>query len=174
MILLATRTLLFLLLGLVAGPGADSPDGAQLFQSSLLHCHHSGSGYAAPTLDQLHQMSRGSILLALESGRMKAQGSQLTAEERAALAEFLGTPDNPPPGPSLSPCAAKSFSTSEIPSWNSWGVDLSNSRFQPTGERGPGTGRGPPAQAEMGLWFPRRVSDLRPTHRGGRQTLRGQ
>jgi mono/diheme cytochrome c family protein len=53
MILLATRTFLFLLLSLVAGPGAESPDGAQLFQAHCYSCHHSGSGYAAPTLDQL-------------------------------------------------------------------------------------------------------------------------
>ena len=169
MILLATRTFLFLLLGFVAGPGAESPDGAQLFQAHCYSCHHSGSGYAAPTRDQLHQMSRGSILLALESGRMKAQGSQLTAEERAALAEFLAPPDNSLPGPSLSPCAAKSFSTVGDPSWSSWGVDLTNSRFQPTGSAGLGRAEVPRLKLKWAFGFPGASATYgQPTVAGGR------
>jgi len=138
MILFATRMFLLVFLGLVAGPGAERPAGAQLFQASCYSCHHTGSGYAAPNLDQLHQMSRVSILLALESGRMKAQGSQLTPEERAALAEFLGTPDSTNSVPILSPCAAKTFSAVGDPNWNGWGVDLTNSRFQPSASAGLG------------------------------------
>lgn len=81
-------------------------------------------------------MSRGSILRALESGRMKSQGSQLTAEERAVLAEFLGTPDNTLSGPALGSCAEKTFSVAGDPSWNGWGVDLTNSRFQSSANSG--------------------------------------
>jgi polyvinyl alcohol dehydrogenase (cytochrome) len=114
-------------------------------------------------------MSRGSILLALESGRMKAQGSQLTAEERAALAEFLGTPDNSLPGPSVGPCAAKSFSTVGDPSWNSWGVDLTNSRFQPTGSAGLGRAEVPRLKLKWAFGFPGASATYgQPTVAGGR------
>lgn len=169
MILLATRTLLFLLLGFVAGPRADSPDGAQLFQAHCYSCHHSGSGYAAPSLDQLHQMSRGSILLALESGRMKAQGSQLTADERAILAQFLGAPDNALPAPTSSSCATKTFSIAGDPSWSGWGVDLTNSRFQPTGSAGLGRAEVPRLKLKWAFGFPGASATYgQPTLAGGR------
>jgi len=171
MILLATRMFLLVLLGLVAGPGAERPDGAQLFQASCYSCHHAGSGYAAPNLDQLHQMSRDSILLALESGRMKAQGAQLTSEERTALAEFLGTPENTqtPSGPRLSPCAAKSFSTVGDPSWNGWGVDLTNSRFQPSASAGLGRAEVPRLKLKWAFGFPNASATYgQPTVAGGR------
>ncbi len=169
MILLATRMFLLVLLGLVAGPGAERPDGPQLFRASCYSCHHTGSGYAAPTLEQLHQMSRGSILLALESGRMKAQGSQLTSEERTALAEFLGNPENTQSGPRLSPCAAKSFSTVGDPSWNGWGVDLTNSRFQPSASAGLGRTEVPRLKLKWAFGFPNASATYgQPTVAGGR------
>ena len=114
-------------------------------------------------------MSRGSILLALESGRMKAQGSQLTAEERAALAEFLGTLDNSLPGPSLSPCAAKTFSTVGDPKWSGWGVDLANSRFQPSASAGMGRAEVPRLKLKWAFGFPGASATYsQPTVAGGR------
>jgi len=169
MILLATRMYLLLLLGLVAGPRAERPDGAQVFQASCYSCHHTGSGYAAPSLDQLHQMSRGSILLALESGRMKAQGSQLTAEERAVLAEFLGAPENTFSVPIVSPCAAKNFSTVGDPNWNGWGVDFANSRFQPSASAGMGRAEVPRLKLKWAFGFPNASATYgQPTVAGGR------
>ena len=170
MVVLATRTFLFLLLGLAAGPRADSPDGANLFQSHCYSCHHSGSGYAAPTLDQLHQMSKGSILLALESGRMKAQGSQLTADARAILAQFLGAQDNGALlGPTVSSCATKTFSIAGDPSWSGWGADVTNSRFQPAGSAGLGRAEVPRLKLKWAFGFPGASATYgQPTVAGGR------
>ena len=129
---------LFLLLfvGLPRARTAKQLDGAGLFQASCYSCHHAGSGFAAPTLDQLHQMTRGSILRALESGRMKEQGSHLAADERGALADFLGTPDPTTTNGGVGVCASKDFSIVGDPSWSGWGADLVNSRFQPAGKAG--------------------------------------
>lgn len=117
-------------------PGNQPRDGSQLFQEKCAGCHSPGSGYAAPGLEQLHKMTRGSIQRALEFGRMKEQGSSLTPDERTALANFLGTPDPSdavlPPGS----CAAKAFSIVGDPSWAGWGADVMNSRFQPGGKAG--------------------------------------
>jgi polyvinyl alcohol dehydrogenase (cytochrome) len=114
-------------------------------------------------------MSRGSILLALESGRMKAQGSQLTADERAVLAQFLGAPDNALSGPTLSSCATKTFSIAGDPSWNGWGVDLTNSRFQPTGSAGLGRAEVPRLKLKWAFGFPGASATYgQPTLAGGR------
>jgi polyvinyl alcohol dehydrogenase (cytochrome) len=114
-------------------------------------------------------MSRVSILLALESGRMKAQGSQLTPEERTALAGFLGTPDNTLAVPILSPCAAKTFSTVGDPNWNGWGVDLTNSRFQPSASAGLGRAEVPRLKLKWAFGFPNASATYgQPTVAGGR------
>jgi len=153
--------LISLALGFALGSAhAEEAEGSGLFQNNCYSCHHAGSGFAAPSLDQLHSMTRGSILRALESGRMMQQGSGLTPAQRAALAEFLGTVDPPPPQPvevaqatpppppppqpqpapipvsPPSPCSAGGFSVAGDPSWSGWGADINNSRFQPGGKAG--------------------------------------
>jgi len=169
MTLVVNRVLMYLLLGFLQGAGAGRPDGGQLFQTACYSCHHTGSGYAAPSLEQLHQMTRGSILLALESGRMKAQGSQLTPEERATLAEFLGALENPISAPTSSACAAKSFSIVGDPSWNGWGVDLANSRFQSTASAGMGRAEVSRLQLKWAFGFPGASATYgQPTVAGGR------
>lgn len=110
-------------------------DGAFLFQINCASCHRPQSGTRAPLPDALRQMSRQSILAALETGKMKFQGSLLKPEERTVLADFLGVPDVPGSSPQASFCSADARPSngdfaSQV-SWNGWGVDLANSRFQP-------------------------------------------
>jgi polyvinyl alcohol dehydrogenase (cytochrome) len=169
MILFLTRTLLLLLVGLASGPQSKGPDGARIFQDSCYSCHHTGSGFGAPTLDQLHQMSSGSILLALESGRMKEQGSRLSADERTALADFLGTVNPTTLVPSQAACAAKEFSLTGDSAWNGWGVDLTNSRFQPKTKAGLNRGEVSRLKLKWAFGFPGASAAYgQPTVAGGR------
>ena len=70
------------------------------------------------------------ILRALDSGVMKAQGASLTADERKAVARYLGRVDSSVPAPMGGHCPAGSM---PVPgsSWNGWGADDFNTRFQP-------------------------------------------
>jgi polyvinyl alcohol dehydrogenase (cytochrome) len=76
-------------------------------------------------------MPRPAILAALDTGSMKTQGAALTTAERRAVAEFLSTA-----GVTAEPrtgfCAAPATKLTGATGWNGWGVDLSNTRFQPS------------------------------------------
>ncbi len=134
MTFLIARVLLLMFLGVPQNSYAGQPDGAQVFQNSCSSCHHAAGGGAAPAEGELQRMTRGSILHELEFGRMKPQGDKLTAEERNAVAEFLGTPDSASPGQSMPGCSPKDFSIAGDPNWSGWGADVMNSRFQPGGK----------------------------------------
>lgn len=133
----ALSLFLTLILGASSAPASGQPDGAGVFQTSCYSCHHSGSGQAAPDVEQLHRMTQDSILRALQYGRMKEQGSKLTADELSALVQFLGTAESSPVAAAPSgACPAAQFSIAGDPSWSGWGADVANSRFQPGGKAG--------------------------------------
>jgi polyvinyl alcohol dehydrogenase (cytochrome) len=67
---------------------------------------------------------------------MKEQGSHLSADERTALAEFLGTVDDTKLSSPQATCVAKDFSLAGDSAWNGWGADFANSRFQPKKKAG--------------------------------------
>jgi polyvinyl alcohol dehydrogenase (cytochrome) len=110
---------------------APPPDGALIFQKECEVCHRADSGSKAPLPDALRQMSKASILAALETGRMRWQGRMIGKKQREAVADYLASPSlsasvkvtgsyprdlDPPPDP---------------PVWTGWGVDSHNTRFQP-------------------------------------------
>ena len=71
------------------GHSVEAPDGAAIFKRSCAVCHHAGSSTRAPSPAVLQQMTRETILRALEEGKMKTQGSLLTQAEREAVAAYL-------------------------------------------------------------------------------------
>ena len=112
---------------------ASTPAGEQVFKQNCAVCHRAGSGTRAPLPGALRQLKRASILRALESGVMKAQGSQLTEAERRAVADFLGQPDTGPSKPGMGACANPAPLSGNAASWNGWGVSPANTnrRHQP-------------------------------------------
>ena len=113
-------------------------------------------------------MTSGSILRALESGKMSQQGSSLSAEDRSALADFLGTADTPAPLPPGA-CAAKTFSIAGDPSWSGWGADVTNSRYQPDGKAGLARETVPRLKLKWAFGFPGASATYgQPTVAGGR------
>ncbi|MBV8703720.1 MAG: cytochrome c, partial [Acetobacteraceae bacterium] len=108
-------------------------EGAQeaLFQQNCVVCH-GNPATRAPARASLHAMSPDFIVEALTDGIMRDQGSALSPEQRVALAEYLtgrkvgaeaamaGRCTGAPPPVSL-----------DGPSYNGWGANLQNWRYQP-------------------------------------------
>ena len=120
-------------------------EGTQVYMRHCQQCHSPGAVAHAPSLEALKSMPWERIVKALETGAMKAQGAALTAEERRAVARYLGSAQ-PAPAPVMSgACTPGARPTVTTSAWNGWGVDDRNSRFQP------GAAAGMDASAVSGL-----------------------
>jgi polyvinyl alcohol dehydrogenase (cytochrome) len=105
-------------------------DGSYLYHSRCASCHTPFNAVRAPWPDTLRIMLQPAILTALESGKMSAVGSGMSHEQRVAVANYLGRPQTEQSSVAKA-CGTTSQPISRSPLWNGWGVDLSNSRFQP-------------------------------------------
>ena len=114
---------------LACGTGLTQ-DGAELFRNNCSTCHRSGSPTQAPLPETLRRLPPQAILAALETGKMKSQGSQLSSPQRNAVAKYLGTSENPEVIPPSATCSASIKTTNNAASWNGWGADPGNTRFQ--------------------------------------------
>jgi polyvinyl alcohol dehydrogenase (cytochrome) len=127
-----SRSALALLFLFSVARGSQHPDGAALFQKRCSFCHHEGNSAHAPSLGALQHLSENTILFALGTGVMKAQGSQLTEGERVAVAQFLSTSRSGAPAPRPGGyCSGRPRPLVDDPGWTEWGVDVVNSRFMP-------------------------------------------
>ncbi len=117
-------------LGFALRPDAANAQAA-LFDRRCAGCHTAAST-RAPSRASLGAMSPEFIVEALANGVMKAQGSRLTPEERVRLAEYLTGRQVGAETPSAGKCAAASPPLSlDAPSFNGWGANVENWRFQP-------------------------------------------
>src|SRR5262245_23634422 len=106
--------------------------GEVLYKQHCASCHD-GSVPRAPARASLAGLSQDALQFALTTGSMKAQASSLTATERSRLISYLSA-GCPSRASSSNACAAGSSRFEKPlarPHWNGWGVDLSQSRFQP-------------------------------------------
>ena len=117
-------------------------------------------------------MSPENVVRSLESGLMKEQGASLTAAQKRLLAEFLtsrtigqaGAPAN------INACAdTKAPFSSSGASWNGWGSDLANTRFQTADRAGLTAAEVPRLKLKWAFAFPSTfVANGQPTIVGGR------
>src|SRR3984957_4141458 len=105
-------------------------DGAELFRNDCSTCHRSGSPTQAPLPETLRHLAPQAILAALETGKMRSQGSQLNPAQPNAVAKNLGTSENAEVIPPSATCSASIKTTHNAASWNGWGADPGNTRFQ--------------------------------------------
>src|SRR5579863_2622487 len=117
------------LLGSTGLMQAQNRDGAAVFQMVCSNCHKEGSATQAPLPQVLRSMPVQAILTALESGKMQAIGANLSASERAAVASYLGVA-GVESIPQSANCTSNPPLAKGAPSWNAWGIDASNSRYQ--------------------------------------------
>jgi polyvinyl alcohol dehydrogenase (cytochrome) len=151
---------------------AAQRDGATIYQLQCATCHDNSAQTRAPAPSVLGAMLPENIVLALESGTMKAQGASLTADEKRTVAEFLtgkkiGAPASVPKAMMCVDTKA-AFSPSDK-DWNGWGTDLANTRFQSANRAGLSAAQVPKLKLKWAFAFPNTlVANGQPTVVGGR------
>jgi polyvinyl alcohol dehydrogenase (cytochrome) len=162
--------------GLVAGSAAaQTPSGQAVFADHCAMCHAAGNrDDRVPPVAALRQRTPASIVQALTSGPMRDQGADLSPAERAAVAAYLGQATAPPTAGGARAAAGRCasippFDPTAGPRWNGWGVDLGNTRFQPTDQAGLTSADVPRLTLKWAFGFPEAASARAlPTIAGGR------
>ncbi len=106
-------------------------EGSRVYIARCQQCHDQNSDSHAPLAEALKIKPWQDIVKALETGAMRAQGAQLSPEERVAVARYLGKS-----GPTVLPkmtgyCPVGSSPKVTAAGWNGWSPDERNSRYQP-------------------------------------------
>jgi polyvinyl alcohol dehydrogenase (cytochrome) len=105
--------------------------GSAVYLQHCQQCHDQNSGGHAPLPEALANIPWQDIVKTLETGVMRAQGAELTAEQRVAVARYLGKA-GPVALPTMSGyCPAGSKPKASGDSWNGWSPDEQNTRYQP-------------------------------------------
>src|SRR5262245_53263937 len=104
---------------------AQQPDGPAIYKEQCAVCHENSAKTRAQSPAALRLMSPENILRALESGRMKDQGSLLSDAEKRAVSTYLA--DRPfgqdtQPATAVCPSAKTAFAPAGT-DWNGWGAD---------------------------------------------------
>lgn len=140
----------------------------RVFMRSCQQCHSPNSGAHAPLPEAMAGIPWENILKSLESGNMKAQGASLTADERRAVARYLGK-SGPVVLPEMSGHCAAGVKPVAGSQWNGWGVDDWNSRFQPAEAAGIGADNAGKLALKWAFGFPNGTTAFgQPTIVGGR------
>ena len=108
-----------------------SVDGASVFNNNCAACHRNDNDMRAPEPSALREMSRGSILAALETGEMRWVGRTLSKPERVAVVNYLGKSEEAISAMSSGMCSRDLDPPPDAAVWAGWGVDPQNTRFQP-------------------------------------------
>ena len=121
----------FLVVGLFMVILSFAQEGSQVYISRCLQCHSSTSTTHAPTQQALAQISWQQILKTLETGVMKVQAQNLSQDDRIAVSRYVGKEAGTQVLPQISGfCAAGAKPVASHASWNGWGADDLNTRFQ--------------------------------------------
>jgi polyvinyl alcohol dehydrogenase (cytochrome) len=155
-------------------PGTEN--GIAVFQTQCVACHGNPNVERAPSPAAIREMSPERIYEALTTGVMKDQAAKLSDQDKRGVAEFMS---GRPLG-SGSVGDAKNMSNqcrnnpaltdpARGPSWNGWGADVSNSRFQPAQAAGLTAAQVPQLKLKWVFGFPAGVSaNTQPTIASGR------
>ena len=134
------RTLLALAVGTaLPSLGYAQGPGMTLFQERCATCHMATSSpdNRAPSLTELRNVSPEAILVAITTGSMAPNATELTDPQRRTIAEYLGGRAIGASETSAASAMANQCSPSamgdiaKMPRWSGWGGDVENSRFQP-------------------------------------------
>jgi polyvinyl alcohol dehydrogenase (cytochrome) len=146
--------------------GVATELGFGLFQQRCLGCHGNPTVEKAPPPAVLREMSPERILDALETGAMKTVGDALTPVERRLVSEsvagrLLGTSATGDAASMPNRCAVSgpaAVTPAERPSWNGWGADPANTRFQPARAAGVSAAQVPRLRLKWAFGFPNGTS----------------
>src|SRR5438552_6698116 len=144
---------------------AGTESGWAAFQTRCMGCHGNAAVPAAPSPEQIRQMTPERIYASLTTGSMKAQGDTLSEDQRRMLATFMSAR----PLGSLAEGGAQSMPNhcaanppmadpASGPAWNGWGVDTSNARFQSAKNAGLTAGQVPNLKLKWAFGVPTGLS----------------
>jgi len=128
-------------------------EGAEVFNKLCVNCHKDGSPTQAPLPDVLRKMPWQTILSALQDGKMKTIAAGLNDGQRLAVAKFLGTEGAEGMAQSAT-CSTPAPLMKNAPSWNAYGIDLANSRFQSAEAAGLSAATVPKLKLKWAFGFP--------------------
>jgi polyvinyl alcohol dehydrogenase (cytochrome) len=114
--------------------GPPSVAGSQLYAQFCSSCHDHPKD-RIPARGIIARRTPEEVMQALTNGLMRTQAAGLNMNDRVAVATFLtgkAPSDNQPVPPEKNLCAAHGAAALDgASSWNGWGRDLDNSRYQP-------------------------------------------
>jgi polyvinyl alcohol dehydrogenase (cytochrome) len=122
-----------LLLAALTTAQAAAPDGPELYKQRCATCHDVKGQARVPAREEISARTPEFIYRAMFEGAMLTQSIGLTDEEGRAIARFLtGKEFGATPMSTVGKCAAAPgpLRLTET-SWNGWGDDLANTRYQP-------------------------------------------
>ena len=118
--------------------GAD-PDGAALYQQRCAGCHEGKAQPRMPARQDLAARTPEAIYQAMFEGAMKTQAAGLSVAEGRAIARYVSAKDWGATAGAVSiqnqsgKCAAATGTVVvRTADWNGWGLDASNTRYQPS------------------------------------------
>jgi polyvinyl alcohol dehydrogenase (cytochrome) len=157
------------------GQAASQPNGEAIYKAQCATCHETGEN-RAPLRETILLKTRAAVLASLVSGSMSINAKDLSAAEKRAVADYMAGPDNPAETADMPPTAicgtGKGTSSDPLasPRWIGWGVDLSNTRFQPAKEAGLSASDVPNLKLKWAFGFPGGSTQAysQPTVAGGR------
>ena len=156
----------------ISPAAAQTPDGAALFEEHCAACHLADVIPRALAIDNMRALPPAAIVGALTDGAMQQQGAELSPAARRAIAEFITgrrvTGDTVLAG-ACAPSPAGWPGLDGGPQWNGWGVDVTNSRFQPGDHAGLTAADVPRLRLEWAFGYPNSATtQSQPTVVGGR------
>ena len=147
----------------------SAQEGTRVYIAHCQQCHDQSSDAHAPQREALATKSWEQILKALETGSMRAQGAQLSPEDRRAVARYLGKAGPAVFTPMTGHCAAGAKPAPSKSSWNGWSTDNENMRFQSAKAAGMTAEQAPSLKLKWAFGFPDSVTAYgQPTIVGGR------
>ena len=152
---------------------AQPVDGAAVFAQNCASCHGAQGLERAPKLEMLRLLEPKFVLDTLATGAMRIQGLRLNPSENRAVAEYVTGKKLPVETVDVSagrcPTPKPMTSITEGPRWTSWGIDLSNRRFQPRAMAGLAAADVPKLKLKWALGLPETSHAWsQPTVAGGR------
>jgi len=109
-----------------------APSGEDVYRQRCSGCHEQANSRIPPR-SALNQMPSARILRALDTGAMQAVAFTMSRDDRAAVANYLGTTAPAAGPPPAAFCSDRTVRIAATPksSWNGWSPGSNNARFQP-------------------------------------------
>src|SRR5262245_56193203 len=112
----------------------QAPNAEALFAQHCAACHLNPAEEKIPTRAAMGTLAPNAVVETLTDGTMRIQGQALTPPERVAIAELVtGRPvlaATTPLNQGLCTASTPFAAANSDQSWNGWGPDVRNTRFQ--------------------------------------------